>query len=161
MNMKRLVFFLFLSLIMTSANAVGYRSVGTNADFCVYTFDGDYFLVLSFKDDDKNRLSDQTVVKFQLKDGSIMRLTGYDGSKKTYVQSYFWGYGMASESTNENHYAVVYITPEQIEQLKIGIEKVAINTIPEVYKRSKWTGKEKFGIGLYNDFKALKNEFDE
>jgi len=34
-------------------------------------------------------------------------------------------------------------------------------TIPEVYKRSKWTGKEKFGIGLYNDFKALKNEFDE
>ena len=40
-------------------------------------------------------------------------------------------------------------------------EKVAINTIPEVYKRSKWTDKEKFGIGLYNDFKALKNEFDE
>ena len=46
-------------------------------------------------------------------------------------------------------------------KLKNGIEKVAINTIPEVYKRSKWTGKEKFGIGLYNDFKALKKEFDE
>ena len=159
--MKRLVFFLFLSLMMTSAKAVDYRSVGSNADFCVYTFDGEYYLVLSFRDDDKNRLSEQTVVKFQLKDGSIMRLTGYDGSKKTSVQAYYWGEGMASENTSEKHYAVVYITPEQIEQLKNGIEKVAINTIPEVYKRSKWTGKEKFGIGLYNDFKALKNEFEE
>lgn len=159
--MKRLVFFLFLSLMMTSAKAVDYRSVGSNADFCVYTFDGEYYLVLSFRDNDKNRLSEQTVVKFQLKDGSIMRLTGYDGSKKTSVQAYYWGGRDGLVNTSEKHYAVVYITPEQIEQLKNGIEKVAINTIPEVYKRSKWTGKEKFGIGLYNDFKALKNEFDE
>ena len=48
-----------------------------------------------------------------------------------------------------------------VEQLKVGVDKVAINTIPEAYKRSKWAGKEKFGPTLYEDFKNLKNEFDE
>ena len=48
-----------------------------------------------------------------------------------------------------------------VEQLKVGVDKVAINTIPEAYKRSKWAGKEMFGPTLYEDFKNLKNEFDE
>ena len=42
-----------------------------------------------------------------------------------------------------------------------GVDKVAINTLPEVYKRSKWSGKEIFGQKLYDDFKNLANEFDE
>ena len=46
---------LFLLCFFTlSTFAVEYRSVGSNANFCAYTFDGKYYLILSFKDDDEN-----------------------------------------------------------------------------------------------------------
>ena len=159
--MKRIILSVLLTLSIVMSYGIEYRSVGSNANFCVYTFDGNYFLILSFKDDDENRLSDLTIIKFMLKDGTIMRLEGFDGSRKTSASSYYWGFGYASSSSNDRHFAIVTITPEQIEQLKVGVDKVAINTIPEAYKRSKWAGKEKFGPSLYEDFKNLKNEFDE
>lgn len=58
---KIIVLFIFL-MSMTTASAVEYFSVGSNAKFCVYTFDNEYFLILSFKDDDENRLTDNTIV---------------------------------------------------------------------------------------------------
>ena len=36
-----------------------------------------------------------------------------------------------------------------------------MNTVPEVYSRSEWREKKKFSDELYNDFKNLKDEFDE
>lgn len=158
---KRLFLTLLLIISATSAFAVEYRSVGSNAEFCVYTFDGQYFLILSFKDDEDNRLSNNTVIKFKLKDGSIIRLEGYNGSTKTSMDSVHWGFGISSGSTSEKHFAIVAISPEQIDKLKIGVDRIAINTVPEAYKRHTWTGKSKFGQLLYEDFINLKDEFDE
>jgi len=158
--MKKLLLAMFL-LMSISASAVEYCSVGSNADFSVYTFDGAYYLILSFKDDDENRLTDNTIVKFKMKDGKVLVLTGEDGSKKTKTNMTHWGFGIMSGGSSDKHYAILYITPEQIEMLKDGVDKVAINTIPEVYKRQKWAGKDSFGTKLYDDFKKLKNEFDD
>ena len=96
-----------------------------------------------------------------MKDGTVLTLEGAEGSRVSSITSYGWGHVVYSSSSEDKHYAIVYITPEQIEMLKQGVEKVAINTIPEVYKRSKWVGKDLFGYNLYYDFKNLKNEFDE
>lgn len=159
--MKKLFILFFYLMSFTAANAVEYRSVGSNAEFCVYTFDGEYYLILSFKDDDENHLSNNTVIKFLLNDGTVIRLAGADGSKSTSHESVHWGFGISSGSSTDEHYAIVKITQEQIEQLNIGVDKVAINTLPEAYKRSKWSGKENFGKRLYQDFKELKNEFEE
>lgn len=156
--MKR-IFILFLFLMsMISASAVSYYSVGSNAEFCVYRFDGEYFLILSFKDDGDNRLTDKTIVKFKLKDGKVITLNGFDGSKKTKQAQTWWG---NNYKTEEEHYAFLLITQEEIEMLKEGVDKVAINTVPEVYSRSRWSGKESFGKNLYEAFKNHKDEFDE
>jgi len=158
--MRKFLFSLFL-LMATSMSAAEYYSVGSNADFCLYTFDGEYYLILSFKDDDENRLTDNTIVKFKLKDGSVLSLSGSDGSKSTKSHMTHWGMGIMSGGSSDKHFAILPITVEEIDRLKQGVEKVAINTIPECYKRSKWNGKESFGSKLYDEFKTMKNEFDE
>lgn len=157
----RKLFFSFFLLIASSMSAAEYYSVGSNAAFCLYSFDGDYYLILSFKDDDENRLTDNTIVKFKLKDGSVISLSGSDGSKSTKSHMTNWGMGIMSGGSSDKHFAILPITAEEIEKLKQGVEKVAINTIPECYKRNKWSGKETFGSKLYEEFKKLKNEFDE
>lgn len=94
----------------------------------------------------------------------MLRLEGYDGSRNTSSDSYFWNAGytaFVSENSIERHYGIVEITPDEIEKLKVGVDKIAINTIPQVYKRAKWSGKAKFGSTLYDDFKKLKDDFDE
>ena len=157
--MRKLLFSFFL-LIVSSMSAAEYYSVGSNAIFCLYTFDGDYYLILSFKDDDENRLTDNTIVKFKLKDGSVISLSGSDGSKSTKSHMINWG-GIMSGGSSDKHFAILPITTEEIEKMKQGVEKVAINTIPECYKRNKWSGKDTFGSKLYEEFKNMKNEFDE
>ncbi len=158
--MKKIILAFFLALSTSSLYAEDSYSIGSNAEFCVYTFDDEYFLILSFKDDDENRLTDLTIVKFLLKDGSVLRLSGSNGSEKTKSKSIHWGMGITSGSSSEIHYAVLPITQDEIEKLKQGVDKAAINTIPEVYKRDSWSGKDKFGLSLYNDFKKLKKELE-
>lgn len=166
MNMiKKIVTLLLLMILVSSAFAVEFRSVGSNADFNVYTFDGRKFLILSFKDDSDNRLTNYTIVKFMLSDGSIITLDGTNGSSSvdSSSTSFYNGFGVGFTIGNseEIHYAILPITDEQIESLKKGVERVAINTIPKVYKRSKWSGKKNFGQNLYNDFQNLKDEMSD
>ena len=52
-----------------------------------------------------------------------------------------------------------HITHEEIEKLKVGVKKIAINTIPEVYKRTMKT--DKLGKPLYDDFQKKKTDFEE
>lgn len=147
-----------------SVSAVEPRSVGSNADFYVYTFDGNYYLILTFKDDSTNRLTNFSIVKIVLTDGTIIRLDGTNASSSTDISStsFYNGFGSFTiGDSDEKHYAILPITEEQIESLKIGVERVAINTIPKVYKRSKWAGKKNFGQNLYNDFKNLKDELTD
>ena len=160
--MKKLIIFVLLSaLYATSTFAVKYRTVGLNAEFCVYTFDGQYYLIMTFKDTNENRLTENTIVKFKMNDGSIMRFEGNDGSKKKLSTGVHWGFGIMTGSSSDKHFAVFPITEEEIDQLNTGVDKVVINTVPEVYMRDDWQGKGKFGSSLNEDFKKLKNEFGE
>jgi len=136
-------------------------TVGSGAEFYTYTFDGQYFLVLSFRDDNTNKLANNTIVKFLLNDGTVIRLEGTQSNAKDESSYVHIDWYTASGSSSETHYAVLGITKEQIEQLKKGVDRVAINTLPEVYKRSKWSGKEKFGQALYLSFASMKGELEE
>lgn len=157
--MKRIILVSICMFMATmSTFAIDYRGVGGNADFSAYKFEGQYYLILTFKDDNDYRLIDYTVLRIKLKDGTILRLEGTDGSKKTLHYTTFSGH---SGGSNDKHFAMFMITPEQIEMLNKGVEGIAINSIPEPYVKTKWTGKDKFGKNLYEDYKKLKDEFEE
>ncbi len=157
--MKKILFFLFLLCSSNSLSAADYYSVGSNADFYTYTFDGQYYLILSFRDDSSNKLVKNTIVKFLLTDGTILRLEGSQSNAKHESSYVHVDWYTVSGNTSETHYAVLNITKEQIEMLKKGVAKVAINTLPEVYKRSKWSGRDKFGMALYTSFANIGSEF--
>lgn len=163
--MKKIIMFLLMIFSVSSLYAVEYRSVGSNADFNAYTFDGKYYLILSFKDEGDNRLTNFTIVKIKLNDGRLLVLEGLNASNSIDNSSTSFytgsGFGYSIGSSDEKHFAILPITEEQIESLNVGVERVAINTIPEVYKRSKWSGKKNFGQSLYNDFKNLVDELSD
>ncbi len=159
--MKKLLFLFTLLVSSTSLSASDYFSVGSSADFYTYTFDGKYYLILSFKDDNTNKLAGNTIVKFLLTDGTVLRLEGSQSNAKDESSYVHLDWYSASGKSSETHYAVLSISKEQIAMLQKGVEKVAINTLPEVYKRSKWSGKAKFGLSLYTSFASLKGDFDE
>ncbi len=159
MKMKKLLMIFVFLLTVSSVGAVKYRSVGGNADFSAYVFDGEYFLVLSFSDGADSHLMEETMVIFKLKDGRTIRLKGVEGSVSLSSNSHYNDFGQASTDTKKNGYTKLKITKEQIAMLNTGVEIVAINTIPEAYVRNKWTGKEKFGQRLYEDFQSLKDGF--
>ena len=151
--------FLFLCLLMCSMSASAFhfgRSAGRNAEFIAYRFENAYFLILEFEDDDGNcRLMDNAIVRIKLQDGSEMRLTGLDSSQKTETTGNF------SRTTNDTHYAVLPISNADVERLSIGIDRIAINTIPEVYKWKNQGRKSKIGQELHDDFKKLKDDFED
>lgn len=159
--MKKIIFSLFMMMLCSPvlAGDVEYYNVGGDAKVCSYQFDGEYYIVLSFKDDDDCRLIDGPVLKIKLEDGEVLTLQGSDDSKKTKTHATNWGFGIISGGTSDTHYALFYITRDQIEKLKKGISKIAINTIPEVYKKE--FKSDKVGKALYDDFTNMKNEFGE
>lgn len=157
--MKKFFLAFLLLLFIQSAHAADFRSIGLNAKVCAYTFDGNYYLILSFNDYNDYCLIVRPVIKFLLNDGTIIKLDGYDEAVKLSSTAINWG-GLIAGSSKENHYAILPISNEQIEQLKIGVDKVVINTIPKVYKSDKWMNKKKFGMLLYQDFMKLPNDFN-
>lgn len=158
--MRRVVFSFVFSMLAMLAFSQDFHSVGSNAKFCAYYFDGKYYLILSFEDNDDYKLPLQPVIKFQLNDGTIMKLEGYSSHKQSSEIHFFFKIS-SSSSEPDKRYFIIPITPEQIEQLDIGVHKVAINTIPRVLKKESWSGKKTFGHSLYVDFFNLTGDFDE
>ena len=93
--------FLLMVFVLCSLNVFAFhfgRSVGKKVEFCAYRFEDQYFLILQFEDDDNCRLTQSAIVKFKLKDGSVIRLSGFDSSQKTEH-----GYGMGIGTLIVNH----------------------------------------------------------
>lgn len=157
-HMRKIILSFILLLSMSLAYAAEFRSIGFNAKVCAYTFDGDYYLILSFKDYNDYKFLGRPVIKFLLNDGTIIKLDGYDEAVKITSTAIDWG-GISTGSSKENHFAVLPISKEQIEQFKKGVDKIAINTIPKVYKSKKWSIKKNFGMLLYQDFMDLPDDF--
>ena len=61
-------------------------------------------------------------------------------------------------SSGDFNYSRIELTPEISEMLKIGIKKIAINTIPKIYV---YEGEEteRFAPLLLNDLQKLKDDF--
>lgn len=164
-----LVFCLFISAVSIQAQSkddiyeatIEPCSVGSYAEFFAYTFDNVYYLILAFQDAGRNNLIANCIVKFKMNDGSVLKLTGVDRSVQSSSSAIHWGFGYSTGSSTDTHYAVFPITQDEIEMFKVGVSKVAINTIPVVYERSQWSGKKKFGQRIYEAFKVIKNEFDD
>lgn len=160
--------FLLLSLLLIPIYIIaqesgGYNSyitAGSNVKFWPYTFDGKTFLVMEFTNHNGCSLSGCPIVKFQLKDGSIMKLEGSVSNSETSASSFLIGYAVVNTSST-SHCVALPITKEEVEEFQKGVEKISINTLPIVYKRSKWSGKKDFGANLNKLFNLLKDDFED
>ena len=158
--MKKVLLLLILFMSMSLTYAAEFRYIGSKAKVCAYTFDGKYYLILSFADFDDYKLTNSPIVKFLLNDGTIIKLNGYDEAVKITSTAFNWGGGISTGSSKENHYVLLPISKEQIDKLVEGVDRIAINTIPKVYKKSNWSNKKKFGALLYVDFMELSDDFN-
>lgn len=163
--MKKLLLLLLLLVpVYINAQYLGdehsYVTAGSNVRFRPYTYDDKIFLVMEFTNHDNCSLSGYPIVKFQMKDGSIMKLEGVIENSETSNSAYKIGYAIIG-SSSISYCVALPITKEEIEEFKKGVERISINTLPVVYKRSKWTGKKSFGEDLYNIFQSLKGDFEE
>lgn len=163
--MKKLLLFLLLLIpICINAQYAGgvysYVTAGSNVKFWPYTYDEKTFLVMEFTNHNDCSLSEYPIVKFQIKDGSILKLEGFISNSETSSSAYKIGYAIINTSST-SHCVALPITKEEIEELKKGVERISINTLPVVYKRSKWAGKKSFGQDLYKIFQNLKDDFED
>ena len=95
-----------------------------------------------------------------MKDESEIKLEGIVSNTETSSSAFKIGYAIINSSST-THCVALPITTEEIEKLKEGVDKISINTLPMVYKRSKWAGKKSFGETLYKIFQGLKSDFEE
>ena len=160
------IFFIYFLLVCLGVNAQYqsdnpvYMTAGSNVKFWPYTFDGKSYLVMEFTDHNNCSLTDCPIVKFKMKDETELRLEGIVSNSETSSSAYKIGYTIINSSTT-SHCVALPITKEEIEKLKDGIDRISINTLPVVYKRSKWAGKKSFDETLYNIFQKLKGDFEE
>lgn len=163
-TMKKLLLSAIICLMSLPSFAVNFRSAGRYAEFCVYRFDGEDFLILKFQDDDDTRLTPWTIVKFKMIDGTILRLEGCDVNYEVSSNGHSFMFGgfssFSSSSSLTNHFVRLKINKEHIDILKKGVKKVVINTLPEIYSHT-YKEKGKLGDELSADFAKLKDEMDD
>jgi len=90
----------------------------------------------------------------------VLKLEGLVSNSETSSSAFKIGYAIINSSST-THCVALPISEGEIGKLLIGVDKVSINTIPVVYKRSKWAGKKSFGETLYEFFQNLKDDFEE
>ena len=157
--MKRLQILLLLLATTVSTMLAGdtnYYNIGRNAKFNAYRFEGNNYIIMSFIDDNENRLSNFPIVKIKLGNEQILRLQGFDNSKQIASNAINLGFGLIAGGTVQQHFVIFQITDEQIEQLQYGIAKLTINTIPEIYTRT--VKNDKVGNQLFLDFKRIMKQ---
>lgn len=154
-----LLFCLDASAQYQSENPV-YMTAGSNVEFWPYTFDGKTYLVMRFTDHGNYNLTGCPTVKFKMKDETELRFEGVVSNSETSSSAFKMGYTIINSSST-THCVALPITKEEIAKLLIGVDKISINTLPVVYKRSKWAGKKSFGETLYKIFQRQKGDFEE
>lgn len=146
-------------MVLAISSFAGNMEIGVGkADLYAYKFAGKTYIIMSFKDDeDDYRIIASPVIRMKLFDNSILELCGDDKSQETKTNSTAWGFGFASGSVNNVHYAMFPISTEQIGLLKKGIKKIAINTIPNVYVKE--YKEDKVGKAIIESFANLTDDF--
>lgn len=154
-------------MFFTLTQAFAYKSARLCIDisFAAQRFEGETYLIMLVKSDKDKHLLSNTVLKFKLSDGSVLRFESANGATRNKVGSigFYGGLGITSStSVNESvNYVMFPITEDQIRALGKGIKAVVVNTIPEMYRINvKDSGFSNFPKNLY---KVLTNieESDE
>ena len=157
---KILLLLLLIPMCMCAQYENPYVTAGSNVKFWPYTYDGNTFLVMEYTNNSNSHLTGNPIVKFKMMDGSIMRFTGLISNSETNSSAFQVGYSIIGASST-THSVAMPITKEEIEKFKVGVDIISINTLPVVYKRSKWSGRKTFGEDLYSLFQDLKDDFEE
>ncbi len=145
--------------MLISVKSFAIDKVGAdNAEFNAYRFDNQNFIIMTFKDKDDVRLSNDAVLKLEITGGKVIRLQGTDGNKASKTNAVNWGAGIMTGSTSDVHYVIFPISAEQIALLKQGVTKIVINSVPELFQKS--YKKDKLGAALSLQFESLKDEMD-
>ena len=142
-----------------NTNAIKYRELGSLAKFAVYTFDDVKYLLLVYEDNKDYQLSPYTIIKFKLNNGEVLKMENVQVGERQKSKAINWR-GITSIVSDKIHYALFEITPEVLNMLEIGIKRMAINTIPEVYIYG-GDEAEVFGSLIKKDLEMLKGEMDD
>lgn len=125
---------------LTHAFAFKKARLCNNVAFAAQRVEGETYLIMLVDYDKDKHLLSNTVLKFKLADGSIMRFESSIGTIKNKVGSIgvYSGLGISSSSSiNESvSYIMFPISEEQIQILGKGIKAAVVNTIPEMYRIS-------------------------
>ena len=141
--MKKYLLIIFCLLFAYNTYATTFRYLGDQVSFSAYTFDGKKYLLFKFLNHNNYFLSTNTIIKFKLKNDKDIKVEIEESS---------------ISSSGDFNYSRIELTPEISEMLKIGIKKIAINTIPKIYV---YEGEEteRFAPLLLNDLQKLKDDF--
>lgn len=131
--MKRIL--LTICMIVLAINAFAYKSANINGNVSISAqrFEGNTYMIMKVEADKDKMVLPETILKFQLTDGTILRFESADGTTKGKSST---GMGWVGQQTTDksDNYLVFLITNEQIELIKNGIKAAVINTIPEMYR---------------------------
>lgn len=123
---------------LTQAFAFKKARLCNNISFTAQRFEGETYLIMLVDFDKDKHLLSNTVVKFKLTDGSVLRFESSEGTIKNKMASIGFHYGSgisSSSSINESvSYIMFPISEEQIQSLEKGVIAAVVNTIPEMYR---------------------------
>ena len=161
--MKKLLLLFFFAISLDSiAQTVGYSyrpltAEGCNMKYSVTKQDTVYYIIVTVRSD---RLKFLKESMFLIKnfDGDVIKLQGDlidNGSESAGVMIG----NMMLPVTEINSTAQFRISPEQFEQIKNGISKVRLSTIPIEHERT--FKKDKIGKKLYQFYQKDKSKSDD
>ena len=157
--MKKILTLFFCALIPFFAKAQDAsisEFFGAEMKFYAQQFDGQDYLILSFKSSEDCIPLNQTEMKLEFFNGEIVKLEGYGVNSKTEISGY---QGQYYSSSSEKVIIVLRfdLTEHDVENFESGIKNIAIYTVPKVFRRT--YDKDKIGKKIYNAFKEQKNLF--
>lgn len=149
-----IVVFLFIFI-----SSYAYKSVSMcgNISFSAQRFEGKTYLIMIVEADKDKHLLPETILKFKMEDGTIMRFGGVESVSRNDSRTAMGMIGtrIIDETTN---YILFEITDPQIQLIDKGIKAAIVNTVPEMYRVS-FTNNN-FSKSLYKILTDIK-ETDE
>lgn len=157
--MRRLFLLLSFAILTVVANAQDAsisEFFGAELKFYAEQFDGQDYLILSFKSTDDCIPLESSEMKIEFFNGEIVKLDGYNvrtQSKTSSVYGGGWSY-----SSEKLIIALRFdLTKEIVNYFESGIKQISIYTVPKVFRKK--YEKDKLGQKIYKAFKEQESLF--
>lgn len=154
-----LVSFVLVSILYSNAQTVGYTYKPLAAEGCYMKYsvakqDTIYYIIATVRSDRMKFLKESTMM-IRTFNGDVMKLNGYLIDNGTETAGIVLG-NMVLPVTEISSTAQFKIIPEQFEQLKSGVAKIRLSTIPIEHERI--FKKDKIGKKLHKFYIEAKNK---